>query len=100
MNPLSSVGDDRYVKTEWQDIYAGDIVHLSCDEIIPADILLLHSSDRAGVCHVETSNLDGETNLKQRQVVEGIDYQVRLRTRMWVFSEKSFQVLIKMTLIF
>jgi phospholipid-translocating ATPase len=65
------------ILTEWKDIYAGDIVHLSCDEIIPADILLLHSSDSAGLCHVETSNLDGETNLKQRQVVEGIDYKVR-----------------------
>jgi len=32
-------------------------------------MVLLHSSDSNGVCHIETANLDGETNLKQRQVV-------------------------------
>lgn len=82
----SSVGDDRYVKTEWMDIYAGDIVHLSCDEIIPADILLLHSSDKAGLCHVETSNLDGETNLKQRQVVEGINYKGAFKPEKFIYE--------------
>ena len=61
---------------EWSDIRPGDFIHLSCDEIIPADILLLSSSDPQGICHIETSNLDGETNLKQRHVVSGIDYGV------------------------
>ncbi|KAK3100160.1 hypothetical protein FSP39_015575 [Pinctada imbricata] len=66
--------EKRYVKTEWKDLRCGDFVHLSCDEIIPADILLLHSSDAQGICHLETSNLDGETNLKQRQIVHGLSY--------------------------
>ncbi|XP_056012522.1 phospholipid-transporting ATPase VD-like isoform X2 [Ostrea edulis] len=70
-----SSADRRYVKSEWMEVHAGDFVHLSCDEIIPADILLLHSSDPMGVCHLETSNLDGETNLKQRQIVHGLKYQ-------------------------
>lgn len=51
----------------WKNLYVGDIVHLSCDEVIPADLLLLASSDSSGLCHIETSNLDGENNLKQRQ---------------------------------
>lgn len=55
----------------------GDVVHLCCNEIIPADMVLLHSSDPNGVCHIETANLDGETNLKQRQVVRGLPQQVR-----------------------
>lgn len=67
--------DKRYVKSEWMEVHAGDFVHLACDEIIPADILLLHSSDPLGICHLETSNLDGETNLKQRQIVHGLKYQ-------------------------
>ena len=50
----------------------GDIVHLSCNEVIPADIILLHSSDDSGICHIDTSNLDGENNLKQRQIVWGL----------------------------
>lgn len=68
-----SKSENRYVKEEWSNVYPGDFVHLSCNEIIPADILLLRSSDSAGVCHVETSNIDGENNLKQRQNISGID---------------------------
>ncbi|KAF7710614.1 probable phospholipid-transporting ATPase VD isoform X1 [Silurus meridionalis] len=59
-----------YVERRWADVYVGDVVHLCCNEIIPADMVLLHSSDPNGVCHIETANLDGETNLKQRQVVK------------------------------
>ncbi len=36
--------------------------------MIPADILLLHTSAPDGVCFVETANLDGETTLKQRRM--------------------------------
>ena len=61
---------------DWQDVRVGDIMHLSCNDIIPADLLLLRSSDKSGICHVETMNLDGETNLKQRQCITGIRYGV------------------------
>ncbi|XP_071088418.1 phospholipid-transporting ATPase VD-like [Haliotis cracherodii] len=64
----------RYVKQHWSDIHPGDFIHLSCNEIIPADILLLKSSDPMGLCHLETSNLDGENNLKQRHTVSGFEF--------------------------
>lgn len=64
------------MKAEWQDIHVGDFIHLSCNEIIPADVVLVKSSDHQGICHIETCNLDGETNLKQRQAVFGISYGV------------------------
>ncbi|KGL88978.1 putative phospholipid-transporting ATPase VB [Charadrius vociferus] len=64
-----------YVEKCWKDVRVGDFVQLQCNETIPADILLLYSSDQNGICHLETANLDGETNLKQRRVVMGFSSQ-------------------------
>uniref|UniRef100_A0A673BVU8 Phospholipid-transporting ATPase n=1 Tax=Sphaeramia orbicularis TaxID=375764 RepID=A0A673BVU8_9TELE len=62
----------QFVERYWKDVRVGDFVKVVCNEIVPADLLLLHTSDPNGVCHIETANLDGETNLKQRRVVPGV----------------------------
>ena len=59
------------MKTLWKDVRVGDCVHLSCNEVVPADILMLKCSDEQGLCCLETASLDGETNLKQRQTARG-----------------------------
>ncbi|CAG9864504.1 unnamed protein product [Phyllotreta striolata] len=61
----------RYKKVLWKEVKVGDLIHLSNNEVVPADILLLRSSDHSGLCYIDTGHLDGETNLKQRQVARG-----------------------------
>ncbi|XP_021953805.2 probable phospholipid-transporting ATPase VD isoform X3 [Folsomia candida] len=63
--------ENRWESVKWKDIRVGDVVHLSCNEVIPADILVLKTSDPNGLCYIETMNLDGESNLKPREVVRG-----------------------------
>lgn len=53
-------------KTKWKDLKVGDIIKLECDEWVPADIVLLTSTNEMGETLVETMALDGETNLKAR----------------------------------
>ncbi|XP_031966020.1 probable phospholipid-transporting ATPase VD isoform X1 [Corvus moneduloides] len=68
--------EKKYIDECWKNINVGDFVQLSRNEIIPADMVLIYSSDLDGICYIETAGLDGETNLKQRQVVRGYSEQV------------------------
>lgn len=54
----------------------GDFIHLSNNEVIPADVVLLKSSDPQGLCYIDTCNIDGESNLKQRKVPRGMTDKV------------------------
>ncbi|KAJ3848275.1 hypothetical protein EV368DRAFT_68411 [Lentinula lateritia] len=42
------------------------------NEHVPADVVVLATSDLDGICHLETKNLDRETNLKPRHSVKAI----------------------------
>ncbi|KAJ4458775.1 phospholipid-transporting P-type ATPase [Paratrimastix pyriformis] len=58
------VVDGREETTQWRHVQVGDILKVKCDEYFPADMILLSTSFEQGNCYVETTNLDGETNLK------------------------------------
>ena len=51
---------------KWMYLEPGDIVKLEQDFEVPADIMILQSSNKSGVVFVDTMNLDGETNLKEK----------------------------------
>eukprot|EP00951_Prasinocladus_malaysianus_P037849 scaffold409988_cov18-Prasinocladus_malaysianus.AAC.1 len=54
-------------EVQWQDVQVGDIVKVTDGELIPADLLCLHTALDDGVCFIKTTNLDGESNLKIRR---------------------------------
>ncbi|KAG8963186.1 hypothetical protein FRC03_003280 [Tulasnella sp. 419] len=60
-------GTAHWERTLWKKLGVGDIVLLRDNDQIPADIVVLSTSDADGLCYVETKNLDGETNLKPRR---------------------------------
>ncbi|KAI0794941.1 phospholipid-translocating P-type ATPase [Abortiporus biennis] len=64
-----TTGMARWERTLWKKLEVGDIVLLRENEQIPADIVVLSTSDPDNMCYVETKNLDGETNLKPRKSV-------------------------------
>lgn len=55
---------------QWQDIAVGQTIRILENETIPADLLIIGSSDSQNVAYIQTKNLDGETNLKLKQVVQ------------------------------
>ncbi|KAK9473226.1 uncharacterized protein V1510DRAFT_393138 [Dipodascopsis tothii] len=59
----------RFKRNFWKNVRVGDIVRIRNDDEIPADVVILSTSDSDGACYVETKNLDGETNLKVRQAL-------------------------------
>jgi len=44
----------------------GDLVHLEKNQRVPADLILLRTSDASGTCFIRTDQLDGETDWKLR----------------------------------
>jgi phospholipid-translocating ATPase len=66
---LSTPQKAKFRTTFWKNVRVGDFILLRSDDPIPADIVVLATSDSDGACYVETKNLDGETNLKVRHAL-------------------------------
>ncbi|CAX42839.1 aminophospholipid translocase (flippase), putative [Candida dubliniensis CD36] len=54
----------------WKDVNIGDIIRIRANEEVPADVIIISTSDSEGNCYIETKNLDGESNLKTRTALK------------------------------
>ncbi|NXD72743.1 AT8A2 ATPase, partial [Eolophus roseicapillus] len=62
----------------WKEVAVGDIVKVTNGQHLPADMIIISSSEPQAMCYIETANLDGETNLKIRQ---GLSLTASLQSR-------------------
>ena len=63
---VNVVRDGKLTEIRSKDIQVGDIVKVNKNERFPADLILISSSEPQGMAYLETSNVDGESNLKIR----------------------------------
>lgn len=60
----------KFAKKYWKDVKVGDVLRIYNNDEVPADLVILATSDEDNCCYVETKNLDGETNLKVKQALK------------------------------
>ncbi|EGD72760.1 ATP8B1 protein [Salpingoeca rosetta] len=62
--------NSKWVESQWQDVHVGEIIRLRKDDFVPADLVVLSTTEADHDCYIETADLDGETNLKKRYASE------------------------------
>jgi len=57
------------LSVKWNDIQVGDLIWIKNKQPLPADVVVLCSSEDEHIAYIETSPIDGETNLKLRRAI-------------------------------
>ena len=64
--PAWDEATSNFVNKRWMDLQVGNLVRLTDNDNVPADLIVFSTSQDEKMCYIETSNLDGESNLKIR----------------------------------
>ena len=63
---LTSSGSETVASSA---LRVGDVIVVPCNARVPADCVLLRTTERAGTCFIRTDQLDGETDWKLRRAI-------------------------------
>jgi magnesium-transporting ATPase (P-type) len=72
----------QFEEKQWNEVVVGDFIRVKSRAVVPADIIVFQVWEPnqdlpKGACFIETKSLDGETNLKHRQVLPALLGKVR-----------------------
>ncbi|KAJ9059424.1 putative aminophospholipid-translocase, variant 3 [Entomophthora muscae] len=96
INPHSSETEDEESSSLFEEIVpsaqikVGDLIVLSKDQRVPADMVLLWTSDPSGTCFIRTDQLDGETDWKSRVAI-GKSQEIGLENLKWLQGSASIE---------
>lgn len=77
------------------DIKVGNLIIVETDQRVPADMVLLRTTEKSGACFIRTDQLDGETDWKLRRAVSytqklpSDDYLPSLRASIYAEAPKK-----------
>ncbi|CAE8583409.1 unnamed protein product, partial [Polarella glacialis] len=77
IDPGSGGSWDPVKKIRWSDVAVGDFIRLNRDDPVPADVLMVCSSQAEGVVFVDSAQLDGETSLKPKTAPNAIMHMIQ-----------------------
>eukprot|EP01117_Protostelium_nocturnum_P006113 TRINITY_DN2203_c0_g1_i3.p1 TRINITY_DN2203_c0_g1~~TRINITY_DN2203_c0_g1_i3.p1 ORF type:complete len:1236 (+),score=387.58 TRINITY_DN2203_c0_g1_i3:144-3851(+) len=62
-----NVESGKFEETKWSKLKVGQVIKMKDGDQIPADVVLLSSSEEKGIAFVEASSLDGEAGLRRKE---------------------------------
>ena len=80
----------KFRNIQWSEIKVGNLIKVKNNEIIPADLIVICSSNTNGTFYLQSSNLDGETNLKEREVLNATQ-KIFLNKNIWGIAINATQ---------